>query len=116
LFSDENIRGSLAFHTITENDVSSPDIQIVGRRKLALEIYHFNHGLLTPGEDITLTARPKIHSHSQIFSYSQGIFCLPHQPKFSDFFDLCIHWVLVVRVLKERVAEDHTSNPHDFKL
>ena len=41
-FSDENIRGSLAFNTITENDVSSPDIQIVGRRKLALEIYHFN--------------------------------------------------------------------------
>ena len=29
-------------NTITESDVSSPDIQIVGRRKLALEIYHFN--------------------------------------------------------------------------
>ena len=34
----------------------------------------------------------------------------------SDFFDLCIHWLSVVHVLKERVAEDDTSNPHDFKL
>ena len=26
-----------------------------------------------------------------------SIFCLPHRPKFSDFFDLCPHWVSVVR-------------------
>ena len=38
----------------------------------------------------------KIHSHSQIFRYSQRIFCLPHWSKFSDFFDLCLHWVSVV--------------------
>ena len=55
------------------------------------------HGLRTPREEIAFTARPKIHSHSQVFRYGQSIFCLPHRPKFSDFFDLCLHWVSVVR-------------------
>ena len=36
-------------------------------------------------------------SHSQIFRYCQSIFCLPHRPNFSDIFDLCLHWVSVVR-------------------
>ena len=40
------------------------------------------HGLRTPGEEIVFTERPKIHSHSQIFSYDRSIFCLPHQPRF----------------------------------
>ena len=44
-------------------------------------------------------SRPKIQSHSQIFRYGQSIFCLPHRPNFSDIFDLCLHWVSVVRVL-----------------
>ena len=52
-----------------------------------------------PGEEIAFTARPKIHSLSQIFRYGQSIFCLPHRPNFSDIFDLCLHWVSVVRVL-----------------
>ena len=56
-----------------------------------------NHGLRTPGQKIAFTERPKIHSHSQIFRYGRSIFCLPHRPKFSDFFDLCLHWVSVVR-------------------
>ena len=55
------------------------------------------HGLRTSGEEIAVTVRPKIHFHSQIFRYSRSIFCLPHRPKFSDFFDLCLHWVSVVR-------------------
>ena len=43
------------------------------------------HELRTlPREEIAFTARPKIHSHSQIFRYSQSIFCLPHRPNFSD--------------------------------
>ena len=54
------------------------------------------HGLRTPREEIAFTARPKIHS--QIFTYGRSIFCLPHRPKISDFFDLCFHWVSVVRV------------------
>ena len=40
------------------------------------------HGLRTPREEIAFTARPKIHSHSQIFSYGGSIFCLPHRPIF----------------------------------
>ena len=56
------------------------------------------HGLWTPGEEIVFTARPNINSHSQIFKYDRSIFCLPHRPKLSDFFDLCLHWVSVVRV------------------
>jgi hypothetical protein len=57
----------------------------------------FQHELRTPGEKIVFTELPKVHSHSQIFRYGRIIFCLPHQPKFSDFFDLCLHWVSVVR-------------------
>ena len=49
-----------------------------------------------PSEEIAFTAWPKINSQSQIFMYGRSIFCLPHQPKF---FDLCLHWVLVVRGL-----------------
>ena len=55
------------------------------------------HGLRTPREEIAFTAQPKIHSHSQIFRYSQSIFCLPHRHNFSDIFDWCLHWVSVVR-------------------
>ena len=44
---------------------------------------------------------PSLHSQKfsqpQIFRYGQSIFCLPHRPKFSDFFDLFLHWVSVVR-------------------
>ena len=62
-------------------------------------LWESDHGLRTPREEIAFTARPKIHSHSQIFRYDVGsIFCPPHRPKFSDIFDLCLHWVSVVRV------------------
>ena len=54
------------------------------------------------------TARPKINSQSQIFRCSQSIFCLPHRPKFSDFFDLCLHWVSVVRDV------DANANFHSY--
>ena len=54
------------------------------------------HGLRTPREEIAFTARPKIHSHSQLFRYGRSIFCLPHRPNFSDIFDLSLHWVSVV--------------------
>ena len=62
---------------------------------------NLEHGLRTPGEEIAFTARPKIHS--QILKYGRGIFCLPHRPKFSDFFDLCLHWVSVVRDLERSI-------------
>ena len=58
-----------------------------------------NHGLQTPREEIVLTAWPKNQSHSQIFRYGQSRFCLPLRPKFSDIFDLCLHWLSIVRVL-----------------
>ena len=57
----------------------------------------FPHELRTPWEEIAFHEWPKIHSHSPIFRYGQSIFCLPHRPKFSDFFDLCLHWMSVVR-------------------
>ena len=50
-----------------------------------------------PREEIAFTAWPKIQSKAQIFRYGQSIFCLPHRPNFSDIFDLCLHWVSVVR-------------------
>ena len=69
------------------------------------------HGLRTPGEDIAFTARPKIKSQSQIFRYGQSIFCLPHQPKIPDFFDLCLSWVsVVVIVLLGLLGDVHKGN------
>ena len=57
-----------------------------------------SHGLLTPREEITFTAaRPKIQSQSQSFVFGRSIFCLPHRPNLLDIFDLCLHWVSVVR-------------------
>ena len=55
------------------------------------------NGLRTPGEAIALDARPKIKSQSQIYRYGRSIFCLSHRPKISGLFDLCRHWVSVVR-------------------
>ena len=60
------------------------------------------HGLRTSRDERAFTARPKIHSQSQIFKYCQCIFCLPHWPNFSDIFDLCLDWMSVVRALKEQ--------------
>ena len=57
----------------------------------------YNHGLRPPREEIAFTARPKTQSQSQIFRYGGSIFCLPHRPNFSENFDLCLHWVSVVR-------------------
>ena len=64
-----------------------------------------HHGLRTPREEIAFTARPKIHSHSQIFRYGGSIFWLPHRPIFSDILDLCLHWVPVVRAPSHQALE-----------
>ena len=63
-----------------------------------LDAYIFHdqiHWLRTPREEIVFTAWPKIHYHPT-FRYGRSIFCMPHQPNFSDIFDLCLHWVSVV--------------------
>ena len=67
-------------------------------------VYVLAHGLRTPREEKAFTARPKIHSHSQIFRYGQSIFCLPLRPNFSDIFDFCLHWVSVVRAWVAKFA------------
>ena len=64
------------------------------------------HGLRTPREEIAFTDRPKIQSQCQIFRYGRSIFCLPHRPNFSDIFDLCLHWVSIVRVCTHIYAVD----------
>ena len=63
------------------------------------------HGLRTPREEIAFTTRPKIQSQSQIFRYGRSIFCLPYWPNFSDIFDLCLHWVSVVRDIEQSIWE-----------
>ena len=62
-----------------------------------LQYNTLDHGLRMPREEIAFTERPKIQSQSQIFRYGRSIFCLPHRPKISDFFDLCLQWMSVVR-------------------
>ena len=75
-----------------------------------------NHGLRTPREEIAFTARPKIHSHSQIFRYGGSIFCLPHRPIFSDIFDLCLHWVSVVRALNSLFCPKQVLTIIEFNI
>ena len=69
----------------------------VSSKLTCVPIKEWDHVLQMPSEEIVFTAQPKIKSQSQIFRYGRSIFCLPHQPKFSDFFDLCLHWESVVR-------------------
>ena len=77
--------------------LASSDTSLTSRKEIKNALFSFLHGLRTPREEISFTARPKIQSQSQIFRYGGSIFCLPHWPKFSDIFDLCLHWVSVVR-------------------
>ena len=79
----------------------------------------YAHGLRMPGEEIAFTAWPKIKSQSKIFRYGRSIFCLPHRPKISDFFDLCLHWVSVVRVYAHnwmQKTELHLVQIQDLRL
>ena len=90
-FYPKRMRGGVSAQTCTA-------LQQNGKADFTLKkMNDLTHRLRTPREEIAFTARPKIHSHSQIFRYGRSIFCLPHQPKFSDFFDLCFHRVSVVR-------------------
>ena len=63
-------------------------------------------------------ARPKIKSQSQIYRYGRSIFCLPHRPKISGFFDLCVHWVSVVRgvVTSTNEGTTHVSQHSEGNL
>ena len=72
------------------------------------------HRLGMPREEIAFTARLKIHSHSQIFRYGWSIFCLQHWPNFSDIFDLCLHWVSVVRVWMDQIIEKRKNTPSGY--
>ena len=82
--------------------IFNPILPIVCARE---NVYQFtmDHRLRTPGEEIAFTARPKIQFQSQIFRYGRSIFCLPHWPKFSDFFDLYLHCVSVVRAMDHKI-------------
>ena len=62
---------------------------------LKANFIYLRHRLRMPSEEIAFTARPKIKSQSQIYRYGQSIFYLPHRPKISGFFDLCLHWVVL---------------------
>ena len=74
-----------------------------GGNIISLHFHDLQHGLRTPREEIAFTTRPKIQSQSQTFTYDGSIFCLPHRPNFSNIFDLCLHWVSVVRDLQVQV-------------
>ena len=80
------------------NTKCAPKLIFFNEKKIEKDSDNFWHGLRTPRQEIAFTARPKIQSQSQIFRYGGSTFCLPHRPNFSDIFDLCLHWVSVVRV------------------
>ena len=87
----------VATSSIFDDEIRSFLLSSLPPRNLDNQLVRCNHGLRTPREEIAFTARPKIQSQSQIFRYGRSIFCLPHRPNFSDIFDLCLHWVSVVR-------------------
>ena len=47
---------------------------------------------------------PKSTPTAKFLGTAEAYFCLPHQLKFSDFFDLCLHWVSIVRDLAHLCA------------
>ena len=99
-FSDYHNRSSDTFHAYQVTIVLALQVGMFFQHKISPDfLISLAHGLRTPGEEITFTARPKIKSQSQIYRYGQSIICLPHRPKISGFFDLCLHWVSVVRGL-----------------
>ena len=67
------------------------------------------HGLWTPRKEIAFTAPPKIQSQSPIFRFGRSIFGLPNRPNFSDIFDLCLHWVSVVREIDHKIDYNHDT-------
>ena len=72
------------------------------------------HGLRTPGGEIAFTTRLKIKSQSQIFRYGRRIFCLPHRPTISDFFDLCLHAVRGYKTQEVNVKGRSTQKLHSI--
>ena len=79
------------------------------RRKFTLSLFLLWQNLICKklpfvGEKFLLkkSHRKKTHQHisSNKLWNGQSIFYLPHRPKFSDLFDLCLHWVSVVRANK----------------
>ena len=76
----------------------------------------WDHGLRTPREEIPFTARPKTQSQSQIFRYGGSIFCLPHRTNFPDIFDLCLHWVSVVRGITPPLLQFSANIKEDSPL
>ena len=102
------------WHTIGLNIFGNPVANAMHLWFHKLFLWHLcinttTHGLQAPGEEIAFTARRKIKSQSQIFRYVQSIFCLPHRPKISDFFDLCLHWVSVVRATTAVYCQNRSS-------
>ena len=96
------IRQSWIINMCGPKPIVSPQLVFSSQKRLKQYVCYnrldnLTHGLRTPSEEIGFTARPKIKSQSKIFRYGRSIFCLPHRPKISDFFDLCLHWVSVVR-------------------
>ena len=84
----------------SDDDTSTKEDEMMQYCLHQKETWYVNprkQGLRMPSEEITFTARLKINSHSQVFRYGRSIFCLPHRPNFSDIFDLCLHWLSVVR-------------------
>ena len=105
--SSKSVLGHDLLETYVSSHVSASNIS---RRCIFLIVNWQNHGLRTTGKEIAFTTWPKILSHSQIFRYGRSIFCLPYRPKFSDFFDLCLHWVSVVRGQNIKPGQKRTNS------
>ena len=64
-----NFLGLLRKHELCANTSYYTLLHSILRRQIK---HTNNHGLRTPGEKISFTARPKINSHFQIFRYDQS--------------------------------------------
>ena len=72
------------------------------------------HGLRTPGEEIAFTARPKFTPTPKFLGTAEAYFVCHIGPSFQNFFDLCLHWVSVVRVILRHCAAIHSSLQFSF--
>ena len=75
---DDGLALQILLSHLQRESIVNADI-IETSKRLLLQDDGAAHGLRTSGEEIALTAWPRIQSQSQIFRYSQSFFCLKHR-------------------------------------
>ena len=65
--------------------------------------YETEHGLRMPERGNCLDCTVEKQVPFPNFRHFRSIFCLPLMSTFSDFFDLCLHWLSIVRETEHEI-------------